>query len=344
MIKLAYQLAESGQFPDSFIRFGIRKLLRQKLEKERSGGAAAARERLMKFIETLRDSPIAIHTDAANEQHYELPPAFFETVLGKYLKYSCCWYETEQDGLDRAEETMLALTADRAGIADGQDILELGCGWGSLTLWNAEHYPGSRITAVSNSGPQREFIMARAAERGLNNIEVITCDMREFSIDRSFDRVVSVEMFEHMRNYPELFKRIAGWLRDDGRFFMHIFTHRDVAYPYETTGPDDWMGLYFFTGGIMPADALPLYFQEHLLIEDHWIVNGQHYERTSNDWLKKMDAHRETIMPVMAETYGESDAAKWFQRWRIFFMACAELWGYAGGEEWFVSHYRFRKR
>jgi cyclopropane-fatty-acyl-phospholipid synthase len=344
MIRAVYQLAESGHVPDSLIRIGIRKLLRHKLDTEYQGGPEAVRKRLIQFTEMLRSSPIAIHTDDANAQHYEVPAEFFEQVLGNHLKYSCCLFRTGNETLNQAETDMLALTAARAGITDGMNILELGCGWGSLTLWMATQFPSARVTAVSNSASQREFILSKASALGLSNLNVITCDMQYFETDDRFDRVVSVEMFEHMRNYPELFRRIATWLKEDGKFFLHIFSHIQTAYVYETEGEDDWMGRHFFTGGIMPADTLPLYYQAHLLIENHWLVNGIHYKKTADQWLRNMDLKRNTILPVMASVYGESEAAKWFHRWRIFFMACSELWGFQNGAEWMVSHYLFRNR
>jgi cyclopropane-fatty-acyl-phospholipid synthase len=223
-------------------------------------------------------------------------------------------------------------------------VLDLGCGWGSLSLWIAEHYRDCRITAVSNSAPQRRHIETTAAARGLRNLRVLTRDMNEFDAERRYDRIVSVEMFEHMRNYRELFRRIGGWLQPDGRFFLHIFCHRSCAYAFLDEGPSDWMGRHFFTGGIMPSDDLPLRFQEHLrlLRRDRW--NGRHYERTANAWLANLDAGREGILPILAQTYGAGRAEQWFQRWRIFFMACAELFGLNNGNEWYVGHYLFARR
>ncbi len=336
-------LLERNLLPDSLIRFRIRQLLRRRLVDEGEGGLEAVQARFMALVAQLRGSPIALHTAAANEQHYEVPPRFFELVLGKRLKYSSAYYGEGVDSLDQAEEAMLALTCERADLCDGQKILELGCGWGSLTLWMAEEYPNSQITAVSNSKDQRGFIETLAAERGLTNVRIVTADMNEFEPPEiGFDRVVSVEMFEHMRNYPELLKRVSTWLVKYGKLFVHIFTHRDFAYPFDVKDESDWMAKYFFTGGIMPSDHLLFYFQEHLRITRHWRVSGSHYAATSEAWLRNQDAHSKEILALFREGYGP-DALKRFVYWRIFFMACAELWGWREGEEWFVSHYLFEK-
>ncbi len=335
-MSLVLDLVERGALPDPLVRWGIRRLLARRLREESALG------RDSRFLDELRASPLALETEAANRQHYELPPAFFERVLGPRLKYSSCFYPTGRESLAEAEEHMLALTAQRAELADGQEILELGCGWGSLTLWMAEHFPKARILALSNSAPQRRFIEGRARERGLGNVEVVTCDINRFETERRFDRVVSVEMFEHLRNYALLFERIAGWLRADGRLFVHIFCHREYAYPFETERDDDWMGRYFFTGGLMPSEGLFGCFDEHLAVERRWRVDGTHYARTSEHWLENLDAARDDLWPVLREVYGE-DAGRWFERWRVFFLACAELFGYRGGSEWWVAHYLFAR-
>lgn len=337
MLKIAIEAMERGWVPEPLIRVGIRRLLGQRLRTQ-SGQSS-----LTRLQAELEDSPIALHTDKANAQHYELPAEFFRRIMGRHMKYSACYWPEGVTTLDAAEAAMLALTSERADIHDGQTILELGCGWGSLTLWLAEHYPRSTVTAVSNSHPQRRFIEQTCAERGLNNVQVITADMNDFSIDRRFDRVVSVEMFEHMRNYRELMARIAGWLRPDGALFVHVFSHREQAYPFETEGDDNWMGKYFFTGGLMPSRDLLPRFQDDLRLEDQWHLNGRHYQRTCEAWLANQYRHRDAIMAVFRDTYGPADAARWFQRWKVFFLACAELFGYRGGEEWGVSHYRFRR-
>ena len=343
-MSLLINMADNGLLPDRLIRFGIRQFDKKRLREEEHENEYERRRALASFIDRMRQSPIAVLTHKANEQHYELPSAFFEHVLGRHLKYSGCYWPGDVNNLDQAEAEMLALTSRRAELFDGQRILELGCGWGSLSLWMARHYPASRITAVSNSKPQRSFIEAKIAERGLHNLQVITADMNDFSTDGRFDRVVSVEMFEHMRNWPLLLDRIGTWLKPAGKLFIHVFTHRQYAYTFEDMGDDNWMGRHFFSGGMMPSDDLLLHLQDGLLIDGHWQVNGRHYSRTAEAWLANMNKHRSKIMPIMQEVYGLTYAARWFQRWRIFFMACAELWGFRNGREWLVSHYLMRKK
>ncbi len=335
-------MAERGHLPDALLRQGIRRLCAQRLREELDGGLDAQAERYAQRIEMLRHSPVAIHTDAANAQHYELPPAFFEQCLGKRLKYSGCYYPRGDESLDEAENAMLKLYGERAELADGQQILELGCGWGSLTLWMAERYPHAAIVAVSNSHQQREHILAQCRQRGLPNVRVITCDVNRLELEpNQFDRCVSIEMFEHMRNYETLLGRVASWLRPGGKLFVHIFAHKTLMYPFETPGDDNWMGRHFFTGGLMPASDTLLWFQRDLQIEQRWHVDGTHYQRTANHWLANQDARREQVMATLTQAYGKKAAALWFQRWRMFWMSCAELFGYANGQEWLVAHYRF---
>ncbi len=344
MLATAIDLMERGYLPDWLTRTGIHRLLADRL---RAGNALDPQARDMeraRLILELRDSPVAPHAAAANQQHYELPAGFFQQVLGPRLKYSACWWPEEVKDLETAEAAMLALSCERAELGFDQDILELGCGWGSLTLWMAEFYPDSRIVAVSNSNSQREFIEARCRERGFDNVRVVTTDMNDFYTDHRFDRVVSVEMFEHMRNYQELMARIHAWLKPGGTLFVHVFSHRHLAYPFETDGADNWMGRYFFTGGLMPSRDLLPSFQDDLKLEEEWHLNGRHYQRTLEAWLANQDRRRAEVLALFRETYGPEQAERWFQRWRVFFMACAELFGYGHGEEWGVSHYRFGKR
>jgi len=337
-------LAERGLLPDWAIRAGIRRLCAQRLREEHAPDAPAAWTRFQQCLGNLRESAVAIHTDAANAQHYELPPRFFELCLGKRLKYSSCYYPRGDETLEQAEEAMLSLYGERAQLADGQDVLELGCGWGSLTLWMAQRYPQSRITAVSNSAPQREFILARCRALGLGNVEVITQDVNRLQLPPArFDRCVSIEMFEHMRNYEILLGRIATWLRPAGKLFVHIFCHRELMYPFQTQGDDNWMGRYFFTGGLMPSANTLLWFQRDLTIERQWRLSGTHYAKTANAWLTNQDRHRDDVLRVLESAYGDR-ARVWHQRWRIFWMACAELFGYRDGNEWLVAHYLFSKR
>jgi cyclopropane-fatty-acyl-phospholipid synthase len=335
---------EQGLVPYGVIRQGVRRLCRARLEEIGAGDCAGSAARQEAFVEAMGRAPVALVPDQANAQHYEVPAEFFAQVLGPRRKYSCCHWPAGVQDLPAAEAAALAATCERAGVSDGQEVLDLGCGWGSLSLWIAERYPRARVTAVSNSHSQRRYVQAQAARAGLGNLRVVTADMNDFEADRRYDRVVSIEMFEHMRNWGELLRRIHGWLVPDGRFLMHVFCHRDQPYLFEDRGPLDWMGRHFFSGGMMPGDALPLRFQDHLRLLRQWRWSGREYERTANAWLANLDARREAVLPVLAATYGAGQAELWLQRWRIFFMACAETFGYEQGERWWVSHYLFERR
>lgn len=328
--------AERRWLPDSVIRLGIRRLLGKRADLESNRAAS-----LQSFVQTLRESPLAVHTEAANQQHYEERPQFFERVLGPRLKYSCCLYPTPDSTLAEAELAMLRLTCERAGLAGGQRILELGCGWGSLSLWMAEQYPTAEILAISNSHRQRQFIQARAAQLGLENLTVETANIVDYSPPGQFDRIVSVEMFEHLRNYELLFKRIATWLRPSGKLFAHVFCHRDEPYVFETDGKDDWMGRHFFTGGTMPSIDLFAQFDRHLRVAQQWQVDGMHYWRTCEHWLANLDSNWDELVSVLAEDLSTREAKVMLQRWRMFFMACGELFRFEGGKRWFVGHYLF---
>ena len=343
MITLLIKLAEKGLLPDSFIRFGIKRLCSERLAKASSFSDEDMEKEHAAWIEVLKKSPIALVPEKANEQHYEVPPRLFELVLGNKLKYSSGFWPEGISSLDQSESAMLDLTSERAELVDGQDILELGCGWGSLTLYMAEHFPKSKITAVSNSNDQRQFIEERCRQLKLDNVRVITADMNDFRAEGLFDRVVSIEMFEHMRNYEKLLGRVNTWLKKEGKLFVHIFSHQKVAYPFEDNDDADWMAREFFSGGQMPSHRLLMSFPGQMKIEKDWRVSGTHYEKTSLAWLQKMDKNKAEVLELFKKTYGENDAKSWFQRWRIFFMSCEVLFGFGRGSEWGVSHYLFEK-
>jgi cyclopropane-fatty-acyl-phospholipid synthase len=332
-------LLARGWIPDPVVRLGVRRAISTRFGQQQAAGDVGQTA----WIETLRTSPIAIQTSAANAQHYEVPAAFYQHVLGRRLKYSCAYWPSGTADLDTAEEAMLALYEERADLHDGQRVLDLGCGWGSLSLWLAESHPRSRVLAVSNSLSQAAYIREQARHRGLGNVEVETADVATFEPAGRFDRVVSIEMFEHLRNWGAMFARVAEWLTPDGALFLHVFSHRRYSYPYEDAGPGDWMARHFFTGGMMPSHDLPRRFDANLVVEHDWRVSGRHYARTADAWLARMDANRARIMDVFRGCYGE-EATRFWSYWRTFFIAVAELWATRAGREWIVSHHRLRPR
>ncbi len=341
---LAIKLAESGNLPDSIVRQGIRQLVKQRLVEISASNCEIGMANLTEFVADMNAAAIAPVPELANAQHYEVPAAFFHYCLGINRKYSSCFWMPDTSTLDEAEILALTQTCNHADLKDGQAILELGCGWGSLSLWMAANYPKSSITGVSNSNSQREYIMNTARSRGLTNLNIITADMNNFEAPAKYDRVVSVEMFEHMRNYQVLYGKVASWLNAGGKFFKHIFVHRNTPYAFDVKADDDWMSQFFFSGGIMPSDDLPLHFQDNLKLIQRWRWDGTHYEKTANAWLENMDKNAKAITPILAATYGDKDVEMWRNRWRMFYMACAELFGYNNGQEWWVTHYLFEKR
>lgn len=337
--KLAIELIETGWLPDGISRQAIRRLCTRRLHAIEAGGNDEIQQRRRSFIEAARRGPIAPVPEKANEQHYEVPAEFYALVLGSRRKYSSCYWPEGVSSLDAAEDASLRASCSHADLEDGMRVLDLGCGWGSLSLWIAEHFPNCRITAVSNSHSQREYIEQRSAELGFSDrLSVITADMNHFASTQSFDRVMSIEMFEHMRNYDELLRRVSSWLNDGGKLFVHIFCHRQHAYEFSQTGADDWMGRHFFTGGIMPSDDYFSHFSNDMQVRDQWRWNGRHYQQTAEAWVANLDRHRDQLLPIIEAAYG-GQAKRWWRRWRLLFLAGAELFGYRNGDEWYVSHY-----
>tara|TARA_B100000029_G_scaffold504129_1_gene582429 strand:+ start:1003 stop:2037 length:1035 start_codon:yes stop_codon:yes gene_type:complete len=344
MILQLIKLAENGFLPDFLVRYGIYLTCKSRLEKESGYSIEDLEAKKQDWIAQMQNSDIALVPDKANEQHYEVPAEFFDIVLGPQLKYSSGYWERDTLGLEDSENNMLSISVERAEIEDGMKILDIGCGWGSLSFYMAQRYPNSQITSVSNSKDQREFIKSKCDRIGIENINAMTADMNEFKPENRFDRVVSIEMFEHMRNYWKLLFRISSWLKDDGKLFIHIFSHKSFVYPFENERESDWMAREFFSGGMMPSHDLLLNFQKDLNIEKTWRISGQHYEKTSLCWLKNMDSNKSKIIKIFSDTYGVKKSKLWFQRWRIFFMSCEKLFGFNNGQEWGISHYRFIKK
>jgi cyclopropane-fatty-acyl-phospholipid synthase len=344
------RLVEKGWVPDWLLRGVLRAALAWSLALRYRRDLEERNAEKRAFIEKSKNSPIAIRTSDPNQQHYEVPAEFFKLVLGKWLKYSCCYWPDGISTLDQAEQAMLELTCQRARLEDGMTVLDLGCGWGSLSLWIATHFPNCQLLAVSNSKTQREFIQDQCSSRGITNITVITADMADIEHDsrfegqQKFDRVISVEMFEHMKNYERLLAQIAKLLKPDGKLFVHIFSHREFAREFDADDPRDWMARTFFSGGTMPSDDLLLHYQRDLTLTDHWAVDGLHYDKTLRAWLANLDSHDAEVRRLMAETYGPENETRWLNNWRLFFLACSEVWGLKGGREYLVSHYLFSMR
>ena len=340
---LIYDLIATGLVPQFLIRRGIRQMLKAKLQGFRLDNPEQIVQETRYFAEQLHSYPIAIETDRANTQHYEVPVAFFSNILGPAMKYSCCLFE-EGDDLAAAEERMLALSCKRAEIVDGHSILDLGCDWGAMTLFCAQKFPQSQVTAVSNSRFQRQYIESKADQLGLTNVRVITCDINALSFPNdTFDRIISIEMFEHVKNYAVLLKNISSWLKAQGKLFVHIFTHAHYQYHFGQDS-NDWLAKYFFSGGTMPSHQLLGCFDKDMKIVKDWKISGVHYQKTAESWLQNMNLHRQALMPILASTYGDQQVQRWWMYWRLFFLACSELWGYEHGREWGVSHYLFERR
>jgi cyclopropane-fatty-acyl-phospholipid synthase len=335
------RLVESDLLPDWLIRTAIRAIIEQSTRRKYRASREDREAERLALLDRLRQSPIAVDADQANRQHYEVPAEFFQLVLGTRKKYSCCYWPRGVNSLDQAEDAMLQLTCERAQLTDGMDVLDLGCGWGSFCLWAAEHYPNSRVVAVSNSRTQKEYIDAQCRQRNIRTVETITADVTHLQLDRRFDRVVSIEMFEHMKNYERLMSNLADCLKPGGKLFVHIFSHREFAYEYDAANPSDWMARTFFTGGLMPSDDLLLHFQRDLVLSGHWRISGLHYGRTLRAWLDKLDRHESEVRKVLAGAYGAEKETLWLVNWRLFFMVCEETWNLRQGDEYLISHYLF---
>ncbi|KAI7996316.1 hypothetical protein LOK49_LG10G00987 [Camellia lanceoleosa] len=335
---------ERNLLPDAVIRRLTRLLLSTRLRSGYQPSSDLQLSHLLHFAHSLREMPIAIKTETAKSQHYELPTSFFKLVLGKQLKYSCCLFTDVSKTLEDAEKAMLELYCERAQIKDGHSVLDVGCGWGSLSLYIAQKYSNCKVTGICNSTTQRAYIEEQSRDLQLQNLEVTVADIGTFDMDASYDRIFSIEMFEHMKNYKDLLKKISKWMKPDSLLFVHHFCHKAFAYHFEDVNEDDWITRYFFTGGTMPSANLLLYFQDDVSVVNHWLVNGKHYAKTSEEWLKRMDENLSSIKPIMESTYGKDSAVKWTVYWRTFFMAVAELFGYNNGDEWMVALFLFKKK
>lgn len=347
LVKNFVKVLEHGYMPDAITRVGIRSLVKQRLNEsfEKTNHDS---QYIKHYAQSLRESPLAIMTKKANEQHYEVPTEFYDLSLGQHKKYSSCYWDKNTKSLEEAEQRALDISIEHAGVQDGMRVLELGCGWGSLSLELGKRFPNSQIVAVSNSKTQKEYIDNKARERGLKNITVLTRDLGFESNyhfgEEKFDRVMSIEMMEHLRNYDLFFKSIAPSMKDDGKFFIHIFTHKEIPYFFETEGEDNWMGKHFFSGGQMPSRDLFDEFNKDLVVEKKWDWNGEHYSKTLEAWLDNTDDEKDRVLSMFKKTYGEGSEVVWYNRWRVFFMSCSELFKYNNGEEWGVTHYLMKKK
>ena len=347
IVKNFIKVLENGYMPDPITRIGIRSLVKQRLD-ESLKNTSKDPHYLKNYAKELKKSPLAIMTDSANKQHYEVPTEFYDLSLGRHKKYSSCYWDKNTKTLEEAEQKALDLSIEHAGIVDGMRVLELGCGWGSLSLELAKRFPNSAITSVSNSKTQKSYIDNQARARGLKNLVILTRDLGvESNYDfgpEKFDRVMSIEMMEHLRNYDLFFKKMSPSIKDDGKFFIHIFTHKNAPYYFETEGEDNWMGKYFFSGGQMPARDLFDEFNNDLVVEKKWDWNGDHYSKTLEAWLENTDQKKSEVLSMFKKTYGEGSEVIWYNRWRVFFISCSELFKYNNGEEWGVTHYLMKKR
>ncbi|OIS95929.1 PREDICTED: (S)-coclaurine N-methyltransferase-like [Nicotiana attenuata] len=343
-VRLMLSSLERNLLPDAVIRRLTRLLLAARLRSSYKPSAELQLSDLLQFVHSLREMPIAVMTEKAKSQHYELPTSFFKFVLGKHFKYSCCYFHDKSSTLVDAEKAMMELYCERSQLKDGHTILDVGCGWGSLSLYIAQKYSSCKITGICNSVTQKAHIEEQCRELQLQNVEIIVADISTFEMEGSYDRILSIEMFEHMKNYGDLLKKISRWMKPDSLLFVHYFCHKAFAYHFEDVNDDDWITRYFFSGGTMPSANLLLYFQDDVSVVNHWLVNGKHYAQTSEEWLKRMDQNKTSIKPIMESTYGKDSAVKWTVYWRTFFISVAELFGYNNGEEWMVAHFLFKKK
>lgn len=343
-VRLLMASLERNFLPDAVVRRFTRLLLASRIRSQFKPSSQLQLSDFLHFVHALREMPIAIKTDKPKAQHYELPTSFFKLVLGKNLKYSSCYFKDKSSTLEDAEEAMLQMYCERSQLKDGHSVLDVGCGWGSLSLYIAQNYKNCQVTGICNSTTQKDYIEEQCRDLQLNNVNIIVADISTFEMEAEYDRIISIEMFEHMKNYKDLLKKISGWMKQDSLLFVHHFCHKVFAYHFEDKNEDDWITRYFFEGGTMPSANLLLYFQDDVSIVDHWLVNGKHYSQTSEEWLKRMDKNIASIKPIMATTYGKDSAVKWTVYWRTFFIAVAELFGYNNGEEWMVCHLLFKKK